>query len=270
MKKKSLVLALSFIFVFACCLFAGCTGNLNKYEINVKAQGYNLGSVEGGNSIYTEGESVTIKAVPVTIGSNKSEFFCWLKNDKVVSTEAQYTFVASKDTAGDYVALFTCPYPEFFSLNEIALDSGIAEQDNSTMVKKIEIYLGKVENLLTSVYSVSSDTFDKNITLVNADIYKEDKMPYAYNIQNDIFVRIDVTYLQDEVEFVSTTKSKITKTNDVTQENIKLENLVLSQGVNVGNEDLKLNLGGNRASISLRFDRLIKENFNFVTEDEGK
>ena len=42
------------------------------------------------------------------------------------------------------------------------------------------------------------------------------------------------------------------------------------KGVNVDNEDLKLNLGGNIASLSLRFDRLTKDNFNFTTEQENK
>ena len=264
MKNKNILFALSLIFVCACCIFAGCTRNVNKYEITVKAQGYNLGSIEGGNAIYSEGDRVTIKAIPVTTGSNKSEFFCWLLDNKVVSTESEYTFVVSENTSGDYVALFTCPYLEFFYLNEIVLDSGISEQDNSTMVKKIEIYLGKVENLLTSVFSTSSDTFDKTISLVNADIYSEDKMPYAYDMQEDIFVKVDVTYLQDEVEFLSSTKAKIPKTYDVTKENLQLEK-ELSIGVNLDNEDLKLNLNGNKANLTLKFDRL--SNFNFATED---
>ena len=267
MKKIFSVASIILSFIFACCIFSACDKSVSKYDISVKSQGYNLGAVEGGNATYLEGDNVTIKAIPVTTGANKSQFFCWLLNNKAVSTSAEYSFVVSQSTAGDYVALFTCPYMEYFYLNEIVFNTGITDAISDTTVKQIDIYLGDVENLLTKVYSQTFDAIDNTTVLAKEDIYKTDKMPFAYDIQKDIFIQVDVIYVQDEIEFVSTLKTKIDKNYDVTAEDVKSENQKFPQGKNLDNEDLKLKLGTD-ATITLKFDRL--SNYKFETTEENQ
>lgn len=265
--KKNRLFAIILSLVFVCCLFAGCTQSPAKYDITVKTFGAGLGSVEGGNATYVEGDNVTIKAVPVTSSSSSSEFFCWLLNNKVASTKAEYSFVVSEKTAGDYVALFTCPYLEYFSLSEINFDSGIDSDINSTTnVTKLEIHFGTIENLTTLAYNLESDTLENKFVLTSTEIYENDKMPYAYNVQQDIFVKIVITYVQDEVEFVSTTKAKIIGNNDVQRDLVELKNenestaeetkgIALNQAVNPENDDLRINIA-NTPTISLKLTRL--------------
>ena len=277
MKKRNFILTLILSLAFVGCIFAGCTKTPAKYEITVKTFGANLGSIEGGNAIYNEGDSVTIKAIPATSSSSTNKFFCWLLNNKVASTEAEYTFEVNSETAGNYVAIFTSPYLEFFSLTDIILDSGIVtEQNQNTLVTKIEIYLGSIENLLTLAYTAESEKFDNKITLNSTDIYSKDQYPFAYNAQNDIFVRIVVTYVQDDITFVSSTNARIAGNDDVTKDVIELKNeaesteeetvgIILNNGVNQENEDLQLNIAGT-PTISLKFQRL--STFTFTTEEQ--
>lgn len=277
--RKNRLFAIILSLVFVCCLFAGCSQSPAKYEITVKSFGAGLGSVEGGNATYTAGDNVTIKAVPVTSSSSSGEFFCWLLNNKVASTEAEYTFVVSDKTAGDYVALFVCPYIEYFALSEIDFDSGIdADVNSTTSITKLEIHFGSIENLTQLAYSFESDTFENKFVLTSTEIYENDKMPYAYNIQQDIFVKIVVTYIQDEVEFVSTTKAKILGNDDVTIDLVELKNeeestteetkgISLNQAVNLENDDLRINIA-NTPTISLKLARL--STFDFTENDTNE
>lgn len=275
MKKRNFILTLILSLAFVCCIFAGCTKTPKSYEITVKTFGANYGSVEGGNSTYTEGDKVTIKAIPASSSSSTNKFFCWLLNNKVVSSKAEYSFEVNKDTAGDYVAIFSSPYLEYFSLTEINFESGIDTETNAdTYVTKIELYFGNIENLTTLAFTSTGETIDNQLSLNSTDIYKDDNYPYAYNIQKDIYVKIVVTYIQDEVEFVSTTNAKIIGNDDVTRNVVELKNenestadntvgVSLNNGVNVNEEDLRLNIA-NTPTISLKFERLS----NFVFEEE--
>ena len=262
MKKKFISSALIICLAFTCLLITGCTGTPNKYYISVNALHYNLGSIEGGNNTYTEGDTITIKAIPSQNSSYNSTFYCWLLNNKVVSTQAEYTFTVSKNTSGNYLALFTCPYLEYFSLSSISLDSGILDTDSTTFVKKIEIFAGEVENSLETIYEITSDTFDKQILLDKNTIHELDNKPYTFDIQNDLFLKINITYEQNEIEFISETNAKIEKNDDVTQSTFSLLEKVLSEAINLENEDLKLNLNGNNAKINLVFERLTEFDFD--------
>ncbi len=275
MKKRNLIFTLIISLVFVCCIFAGCTSTPATYEITVKTFGANHGSVEGGNATYTEGEKVTIKAVPASSSSNTNKFFCWLLNNKVVSNKAEYTFEVNKDTAGDYIAIFTSPYLEYFSLTEVNFNSGIDTETNTdTYVTNIKLYFGEIENLTTLAYSTEGDVVDNKLTLNSTDIYKNDSKPYAYNIQKDIYIKIVVKYIQDDVEFVSTTNAKIVGNDNVTITIVELKNenestadntvgISLNNGINAENEDLRLNIA-NTPTLSLKFERLS----NFVLEEE--
>lgn len=268
MKKKFLTISLLLVLALVCGTLTGCASDPLKYDITVQALHYNLGSIEGKSGTYTEGDIVKIKAIPNQSASSNSEFFCWLLNNKVVSTEAEYEFTISKDTAGNYVALFTCPYLEYYSLNGLTLDSDVVTNSNiQTKIKSLKIYAGELENLLTNIYTLN-ESMDTNLTYSNADIYSEDKMPYAFDIQNDLYLKIEIVYEQDEIEFISTTTAKIDKTNDLTRETFELDNLPLTLASNPDNNSLKLNTQSSSQQISLSFARLSSNTFSFDTNED--
>lgn len=279
MKKRSFIFTLILSLAFVCCIFAGCTSTPATYEITVRTFGANYGSVEGGNDTFTEGDKITIKAVQSSSSSTANKFFCWLLNNKVVSNKAEYTFEVNKETAGDYIAIFASPYLEYFSLTEVNFNSGInADINTDTYVTNIELYFGEIENLTALTYSTEGDVVDNQLTLNSTDIYKNDSKPYAYNIQNDIFIKIVVKYMQDDVEFISTTNTKIIGNDDVTRTIVELKNenestadntvgIPLNNGVNAENEDFRLNIA-NTPTLSLKFERL--SNFVFEENTDSK
>ncbi|MBQ7884470.1 MAG: hypothetical protein IJ318_00030 [Clostridia bacterium] len=259
MKNKILLSILAFVLAFSCFAFTGCGKTPNQYSITLMASHYNLGSVEGvpsGRATYFEGDKVTIKATPATSNAtnNNPEFICWLLNNKVVSTLAEYEFEVSAETAGDYVALFTCEYLEYFALNQLELNTAITDGSTATVIK-FSLELGVIENLTQEVFSLEPTSSEQLITLSSTEIYPPDQNPFAYDMQEDIFVKFTLVYEQDGVQFESVTTTKITGVNDVTLESIGLTQTTLNLATNAENADLVINLDQN-ATLSLNFARL--------------
>lgn len=267
MKKKILLSMLAFVFAFSCIAFAGCGKTPNQYNISVKASHYNLGSVEGGNSTYIEGETITIKATPAMSTSNNEtpEFICWLLNNKVISTKAEYQFEVNAETAGEYIALFTCEYLEYFALNQIIVDTAVTTDSNANVIK-LSLELGSIENLTQEVCSIEPTSTEQVLTLTSTDIYAMGANPHTFDMQEDIFVKFTLIYEQDGVQFESVTTTKIPATYDVTQEVVSLATTNLNTATNPENPDIVMSLA-NVATLSLNFSRLT--NFE-LTEPETK
>lgn len=270
MKNKIKILSVLFLLCFSCFTIVGCTNIPSKYEIIVKASHYNLGSIEGGNKVYTEGDIVKIKATPATSLANNlnPEFVCWLLDNKAITTQAEYEFEVSSETAGEYIALFSCEYLEYFSLTEIIFNTGMDQNSNAT-VTKISLELGKVEGLTKEVYSVEPTSSENIITLASTDIYQPSENPFAYDMQEDIFIKFIVTYEQDGVLFTSSTSTKIPGTVHVTLENIGIENAQLNLAINAENPDLKISLPCT-PTLSLNFARLTTFEITDPVEEEAE
>ena len=73
----------------------------NHFEIKVSANPTTSGVVTGGGT-YDRGATVNLNATP----NEGSVFEKWTKDDVQVSTSAAYSFTATKDTEGEYVAQF--------------------------------------------------------------------------------------------------------------------------------------------------------------------
>lgn len=256
MKNKFNFLAILCLICFSCILFTGCTKTPNTYNIVVKSSHYNLGSIEGGNKSFNEGETIKIKATPATSNSSNTnpEFICWLFNNKALTTEPEYEFEVNQDTAGEYIALFSCEYLEYFSLTQIIFDTGIVETSNAS-ITKISLELGNIEGITKEVYSIEPTATENIITLTTTDIYKPGDNPYAFDMQEDIFVKFVATYEQDGEVFVSTTSTKIPATNDVTKDSIGIQDTTLKLAINPTDADLSISLP-NTPKLSLEFARL--------------
>ena len=257
MKKKVLLSILAFMFAFSCFTLVGCGKQPNQYSISVKASHYNLGSVEGGNKVYTEGDTVLIKATPAmsTTNNDSPEFICWLLNNKVISTKSEYEFEVNAATAGDYVALFTCEYLEYFALNQIVVDTAVSTT-STAKVLKLTIELGSIENLTKEVFTTEPTTSTEQIlTLNRTEIYAAGDNPFAYDMQEDIFIKFIISYEQDGVQFESVTTTKILATYDVTTEELVLLSTDLTPATNPTNPDITMNLEST-PNFSLSFSRL--------------
>lgn len=238
MKKKFLSFTLLLSLMFCCFCFAGCTGTPKSYEVIVKSLHYNLGSVEGGNATFKQGQTITIKARPTSESTN---FYCWLLNNKVVSTEKEYSFVVSDKTAGEYVALFECPCLEYYALSEISYNENASSAENASniSISNIDIYFGKLDNLLTKIYSYEPEESNKKQEL--SSIYEIDNLPYAYDIQESIYIQIVITYTADETDFVSTTKHTI-EPQDITKSSFEHEIPLSTSATNPQDEDFSITL----------------------------
>lgn len=255
MKNKISIFSCLLLICFSCLLFVGCTSGNNQYSITVKVSHYNLGSVEGGNKKYYEGEKIKIKANPaISLANNQNpEFVCWLHNNKAITTQAEYEFEVNEETAGDYVALFSCEFLEYFCLTDIVVNTGMND-DSNTFVKSLSIELGLIEGITKEVFSIEP-TSQSVINIARNDIYQAGDNPFAYDMQEDIFVKFIITYEQDGVEFVSTTLTKVAGVLDVTLESIGFENTELNLATNSTDSDLTISLP-NTPTLSLKFERL--------------
>ena len=115
--KKFLLILLCVLIISPCAIFLSACGVPNVYEIIVLSSDARYGLVLGGGQ-FDEGNSVTISAKPKT---SDCQFLCWTLNNKIISSSPDYTFTATNETQGNYVAVFDqgCDY---FVLSEAVLD----------------------------------------------------------------------------------------------------------------------------------------------------
>ena len=115
MKKFFLYIICLLVIAPCAVLFSAC-GTVSSYNIQVLSSDARYGSVTGQGS-FEEGTEVIVKAIPK---ENESTFLCWALNDKIVSNEAEYKFIASSETQGTYVAIFNMGC-EYYALTEANL-----------------------------------------------------------------------------------------------------------------------------------------------------
>jgi len=280
MRKKFLSFVLIiFLAVFGVSL-AGCSSNPNQFEITAQTM-HSQGYVVGGNEKYIEGETVTLKAVELNNNEDNSTFLCWVLNNKVVSTDKEYTFEVSKQTAGNYIAVFETPFIEYFNLSSIDFNIcepevviGNDDESNAISLINFKIYAGDVEGNLTVIYEYSSDLENtqiasdgqKNINLYNdeekREIYPNITDTFVFDMQENIYLNIELTYSQFGQNYISSTRAQITGEDDVTRETLTIDSkllsgdvLVLNDAVGVNDSNMKL-VTSKQADISLQFSRI--------------
>ena len=102
-------------FVFCLPLFA-CNDPIYNHVISVTSSNIQKGTVSGSGT-YKTNKNVTLTATP----KSGYSFIAWIKNEVIVSQDAEFTFTANKETEGKYTALFTTDTLEFFMITNYML-----------------------------------------------------------------------------------------------------------------------------------------------------
>lgn len=259
--KKILSIALiAIVFVFG-VFFAGCSKIPGKFEISTKINGAIFGKVEDIDGIYDEGTTLTIKATP----KEGNKFFCWLHDGKVESTSAEYTFVVSEKTSGTYLALFECADLEYISISNFEFTNGVtANDDIATSLTSLLISIGYNQNELYDVYMLGEDTLEsQTITVPFENIYGDNPLPYAFDKTKDLYIKISLTYMRGEIEYLSETISILPKT-DVGNPHSAFTISKFNKAINPLNQNLVLEDSKN-CTITVNFEKLSE--FNLPQEE---
>lgn len=118
MKKKLLSLILCFLVGASTFLFSACDDDSSYHSIlATSSNAINCGDAVGSGN-YKTNSMVVLTATP----KNDNTFLAWTKNDLVVSSDAEYSFIASASTAGKYIALFSTSTFDYVLLNGVSYD----------------------------------------------------------------------------------------------------------------------------------------------------
>ncbi len=147
MKKFFLAIICMLIVAPFSLVLTGC-GAAEVYSIYVKSSDVEYGSVAGQGN-YSDGTQITVRATPM----KEANFLCWTLNNKVVSSEPEYTFTVNKENNGTFVALFDQRL-DYYALTEVAVsfNDGVQIQEFTT-----NIQVGSSLSSLQTLYNVSTN-----------------------------------------------------------------------------------------------------------------
>lgn len=223
---------------FSCgAFFSACTETPVDHTIQVETSDIRKGTVSGAG-VYKTGYSVNLKAI--TNNPESSNFIGWLKNNVIVSYEANYSFEANIDTEGKYTALFSTNTLEFFKLDKITYSINNLTFENEATdtlkVSNIEILwntvpalyenfatAGEQEVFNTGILETSAFEFDDFILSKNQTYYFQikinfesttsagtEKLPLEQNFQID-FTKINQSDSSVKYSITTETEDDITK-----------------------------------------------------------
>lgn len=109
-KKISSVLLLLILMAFL-PLISACQQEILTHQITITSSNIRFGTVQG-DGYYKTGETANLIAKPIS----PAVFVCWVKNDEVVSTDQEFSFVVNKQTEGKYTAIFRHNPVQYYEL----------------------------------------------------------------------------------------------------------------------------------------------------------
>ena len=197
MKKKFCYILVFLLIVCSSVFLFACNENVKEYNIDVNVWYANYGTVYGKGT-YKEKTEAEIKAV----ANNDYSFIAWMKNNIIVSYEANYKFEVNKDSAGTYVAIFTCPDLELVTLKNVELVQTYTTQTTITNIE-LNVSIGQNYDTLTKVLATSTDS---NTSFDITDYVT------ALNYREKIVAKVDLIYTLTTVADEQETEIKTTKT----------------------------------------------------------
>ena len=211
--KRVFTFGLLVFLCFSIFLFSGCDAPKASYTVNAYVNGAIFGEVYGGNETYESGSTVSLTAIPRQKGSqtNENVFVAWVHDFKVVSTDANYTFVVDKDTSGNYIALFQNSQSdlEYIAPLGISLEYGMFS-DSDIDVKSYTLSMGYYEDELFEFFAGEAE--DNGFANID-NIYEVDELPYAFDKTKDLYIKVQINYQRDDFNYTATAIKKIDKVN---------------------------------------------------------
>ena len=181
-------------FVFCLPLFA-CNDPIYNHVISVTSSNIQKGTVSGSGT-YKTNKNVTLTATP----KSGYSFIAWIKNEVIVSQDAEFTFTANKETEGKYTALFTTDTLEFFMITNVSYDiNGLSLTTPTTLtnISNIDITSGTTAGLYqnlanlqnvemnnTGNLSATGFNLSNKVFYINKIYYYNIKISYTYLDQN--------------------------------------------------------------------------------------
>ena len=200
-QKLSIVLCLALCLLSFC--FTGCNEKIVDHNITVTSENIRLGTA-AGSGIYKTNESVIITATVNPELGEESEFVAWIKDKKIVSYENPYEFTASKETEGEYIAVFDSEYLTKVQLTNFNYSETLHSDADIHSVKSIKLTLDNKDYdqylLLDDANSINQSA--QNSLLFTTDIASE----YVFDTAIAFYGSITITYLKNnQEEIVKTT-----------------------------------------------------------------
>ena len=224
MKKVVSFLLVAFV-SFGVLLLGGCEQVKDKYLVSTYVNGARFGDVNGGNGTYDEGTEITITAIPRQTMSTNNEnvFVAWIHDYKVVSSEKQYTFLVSNETAGDYIALFQNNQTDLEYVAPLGFSLSYGVFDNTEVsidVTSYSFYIGYYEDELFELFSFDAES---NLAVTVDNMYDADQLPFAFDKTSDLYVKLVINYARNEFNYTATATKKLHGVALGTMPDIQLE-----------------------------------------------
>lgn len=252
MKKKICYILVFLLTLCPIAMLFGCNENKTQYNITVEVWYANYGTVYGTGA-YDENSTVEITAQP----KDNYSFVAWMRNNIVVSYDANYRFEVTKESAGTYVAIFTCPDLELVTLTDVELvrtyDEGVVDIQSL----QLNVWIGQTYDTMTYIFSENVGT---------NEFFEIANYTTALNYRETITARIDLVYSllihSDEDE-----EGKLIVTTKTTYININLDKDTLStQEYELEILDSLKENEGNKATIKFNFIKLQNPNEESLEE----
>lgn len=201
--------------------FAGCNEKIYDHDIFVSSENQRLGTVIGSGT-YKTNEVITITAVtnPELEADN---FVAWIKDNKIVSYQNPYEFIASKETEGKYIAVFNSEYLTKVQLTNFNYSEMLHSDANIHSVKSIKLTLDNKDydqyQLLNIEESINKSA--QNSLIFNKDMISE----YVFDTSMTFYGSITITYLNNNQEEIVKTTNFSCKKDDVIDNQIIIKPL---------------------------------------------
>lgn len=203
MNKKITAFFLSLFLCLTATVLFGCNEEIIDHKIFVTSSNIRYGTVSG-EGYYKTNTDVTLKA----FANEENQFVAWVKNGIIVSTDAEYTFIANTENEGKYVAIFQGENMQHYSLKNFQLIFNSLDEDldnyytltNITLIQKInfnqvelfnedknELFQNQTENYLSeilvdNVYVYSLNQSYELTLMITIKNYNDTSQTYTNNI----------------------------------------------------------------------------------------
>ena len=228
--KNNIIKCLSLVLAMFCIsfIFTGCEV-IKDHKITVTSWDISTGTVSGYGTYKTNYE-VTITATPK---SEQNRFLAWIKDGYIVSQENPYTFTASDDTQGKYIAIFNSEYLDLLQLTlacvtipGMPIDDGTSET-TVTNITNLSFEIGTSSDTLVSLATKGATVPTPPLTFTNEFTIQ----PYVINKETEYYITFSMT-----IEYTDRLSGEITTRRYPTQIRINFSNLGTTQNGNLTTE----------------------------------